>query len=96
MKKLYSKVMNKLGSISSDKLLHFIVGNYVGQIATLLAMPHCHNILPAAAIGIASGIVIGIAKEIFDKIVMKEPGENKDAIATSIGAIIGTLIVSLL
>lgn len=96
MKKLYSKIMNKLGSIPSDKLLHFIVGNYVGQIATLLAMPHCHNILPAAAIGIASGIVIGIAKEIFDKIVMKESGESKDAIATSIGAIIGTLIVSLL
>jgi len=96
MKKTYTKIMDKLASIKSDKLLHFIAGSYIGQAVTLIAAPHCYDPFLAPALGIAAGFVAGNLKEVFDKVVMKENGEYKDMIATFLGSIIGTLLISLL
>lgn len=86
MKKILSKILVSLGTIASDKLLHFICG----MIAAALIAPF-RILAPYAFI---MGVMAGIGKELYDK---KKGGKIDwhDMAATVIGALVLQIFVWL-
>lgn len=88
MKKIYLKVKEYLCGISSDKYLHCLVSLAIAQV--LCTIPGIH-----AWLALVITLCIGIAKELFDKYVMKTFFDLDDFKADSIGALLGVILVLL-
>ncbi len=75
----------------SDKQKHIIGSMAVGGVATGLARHYGSNKLEAIAIGIASALLVGIAKEAIDGKGYGTEDVN-DVYADTIGAVSGSLL----
>jgi hypothetical protein len=68
----------KLPQIPQDKANHFVYGSIICFLASLLFTP---------LVSLCITIIIGILKEVYDKISKKGNPEILDVIATTIGAL---------
>ena len=89
MKKIYSIIVNFLGSLPVDKYIHFIVGILFGVLLyRLIPLELGWRIL----ISLGGTALIGTAKETYDYL---DYGlfDTKDLLATFIGGVVGLILV---
>jgi uncharacterized protein YfiM (DUF2279 family) len=78
------------GQIKEDKVKHFIGGAFVSGTVSLIVYDQTKSTKKAFLYGIASGVSIGIVKEVIDEIKYKG-WDNKDLLATVLGSITITI-----
>lgn len=88
MKQIYLKLKDCLCGISSDKYLHCMVSLVIAQ--ALCAIPGVQ-----AWLALVITLCIGIAKELFDKYVMRTFFDMDDLKADSVGALLGVILALL-
>lgn len=86
------KLIDALGKIERDKLLHILIGLIICQLSIkIYGFFMIHWV--AVTIGLITAILFGIVKEVIDN---KEEGnrfDEKDLHASIIGALIGAILI---
>lgn len=85
------KIFDKILSIDKDKIVYFTTCVLLAGV-TSATLTHFVAPITAAIIGCGSTVIIGLLKEIYDKIT-KYAFNTKDLIADLIGAIVGAGII---
>jgi hypothetical protein len=80
--------------IPADKANHFVYGAVVGFAVTALAI--MLNLPYLLAYSIAASALIGVAKEVYDKVSKKGHASVADAVATALGGLPITIILGML
>ncbi len=89
--------LNAPAQIKTDKVAHFGIGYVTGALttsATLIYSNGKHEWLKSLSVGIASGVIVGTAKELYD---FKDYGrfDWQDLGATVIGAALGSVTIKI-
>lgn len=78
------------GQIQEDKILHFIGGAFVSGTTSLIVYDQTKSTKKAFIYGLASGLLVGVGKELLDE--SKYKGwDNNDLLATVLGSITITI-----
>jgi hypothetical protein len=88
----------KLDKIGLDKVIHFLVG-YIIAVHGFFAAVMFFKIpmIFCLLIGLALGIVAGVAKEVYDSFhPEKHTVDPEDALATILGSVAGTVVTVLI
>lgn len=93
MKKIYNKIQDALGSIPSDKHLHFEATSGIAFIVSKLdQVIFMRDPAVAATIGAITAFMVGLVKEVaIDFIWREEQFDGKDITANLTGAITGAV-----
>ena len=88
---MVNRIKQWLYAIKADKLLHFIFGMVIAQVAYGLLALHCIPLM-AWFFGLAAAAIAGSLKEWWDYGHQGVPSWQ-DLIATIVGAVVGLLIM---
>lgn len=86
------KLIEKLGKVTADKWLHFIVGLVLAQLTIALLMAVQNDIILAYGAGMAVALAAGFVKELKDG----SHADVQDFLFTLVGGVIGALLALLL
>jgi len=77
-----------------DKMLHFFAGLFISLLAGWLALAFNFDTKTSTAASFLSGTTAGVAKEVvWDDMMGKGTPEVMDAVATTAGSAIGSLVI---
>ena len=86
------KIIEKLGKVTADKWLHFIVGLVLAQLTIALLCAVQNDIILAYGAGMAVALAAGFVKELKDG----SHADVQDFLFTLVGGVIGALLALLL
>jgi len=86
--------MNWLYKIKSDKLLHFIAGLLIAQVAAAVLLAFTGRLAMSVLLGGTAGLIVALAKELYDKLGHGVPSWS-DFFATAIGSLVSMALISL-
>ncbi len=86
--------MNWLYKIKSDKLLHFIAGLLIAQVAAAVLLASTGRLAMSVLLGGTAGLIVALAKELYDKL-GHGVSSWKDFFATATGSLVGMALISL-
>jgi len=78
--------------IGRDKWKHFAAGFLVSFLTVVIASIFTTNIL-ILALGVGTSTVVGIAKEVYDKVSKKGTPDIMDAVFTTLGGIAASCVL---
>lgn len=87
------KLIDMLGGIPSDKLLHFIVGLLICQITGRILGFTPINHYVAISFSILVTCAFAVAKELIDKKEKYNHFDNKDLQVSVLGALVGAILL---
>ncbi len=85
-----SQAQWRMDKLDNNTLVHFSVGVGAGNAAAIFGSTPKQRIL----FGATSGIVVGIAKELYDNRQGNQYAQINDVIATATGGVIGAMMVN--
>ena len=86
------KIIEKLGKVSADKWLHFIVGMILAQLTIALLCAVQNDIILAYGAGMAVALAAGFIKELKDG----SHADVQDFLFTLVGGVVGAILAIIL
>ena len=86
------KLIEKLGKVTADKWLHFIVGLVLAQLTIALLCAVQNDIILAYGAGMAVALAAGFVKELKDG----SHADVQDFLFTLVGGVFGALLALIL